>query len=71
MNLKIENTPNFVRDSSTGAIINTDVDSYTIALNRKKKLTEQQEKITELQIQLDDLLHWKQQIVELLENNNR
>jgi hypothetical protein len=71
MNLKIENAPNFVRDSSTGAIINTDVDSYTIALNRKKKLTEQQEKITELQSQLDELLQWKQQIVELLENNNR
>lgn len=68
MNLKIENTPNFVRDSNTKAIVNTDIDSYNIFLKKKKKINDQQSTIKDLQRQLEELLLWKEQIVNLLEN---
>jgi hypothetical protein len=71
MNLIVEENPSFVRDSNTKAIINIDSDSYNMALNRKKKIVEQQEKIGELQTQLDELLQWKQQIVEMLQEKNK
>ena len=70
MNLVVKDNPNFVRDSNTKAIINVDSESYTIAVNRKKKLLEQQDRIVELQQQLDDLLQWKQQIIEMLEKKS-
>lgn len=67
MNLKIEDAPNLVRDSNTRAIINTDSDSYTIFVNKKKKLRDQQTTIKDLQLQLEELLLWKQQITNLLD----
>jgi hypothetical protein len=67
MNLKIEDAPNLVRDSNTRAIINTDSDSYTIFVNKKKKLRDQHTTIKDLQRQLEELLLWKQQITNLLD----
>lgn len=67
MNLIVQENPDYVRDSNTKAIINVDSEAYTIAYNRKKMLKEQQNKITELQQQLDSLLTWKEQIVQMLE----
>lgn len=70
MNLIVQENPNYVRDSNTKAIINVDSESYLIAVNRKKKLLEQQDKIVELQGQLDDLLTWKEQIMQMLEEKS-
>jgi hypothetical protein len=67
MKLKVQDSPNYVRDSNTQAIINVDTESYNIALRRRKKNTEQQEKITELTQQLDELIAWKKQIEEMLD----
>lgn len=67
MNLIVQENPNYVRDSNTKAIINVDSEAYTIAYRRKKRLREQQNTIVELQEQLDSLLAWKEQIVQMLE----
>lgn len=71
MNLIVQDNPSYVRDSSTKAIINIDNEAFTIAYNRKKRLREQQNKISELQQQLDSLLEWKEQIIQMLDEKNK
>ena len=70
MNLILQENPQYVRDSSTKAIINVDSESYMIAINRKKNTADQANRIQELQQQLDELLQWKEQIITLLQNKS-
>ena len=67
MKIPVQDSPNYVRDSNTQAIINVDTESYDIALRRKRKNTEQQGKIAELTQQLNELVAWKKQIEEMLD----
>lgn len=70
MNLILQENPQYVRDSSTKAIINVDSESYMIAINRKKNTADQANRIQELQQQLDELLQWKEQVITLLQNKS-
>lgn len=70
MNLTVQENPSYVRDSNSKAVINVDSEAYAIAYNRKKKLHEQQNKIVELQSQLDSLIEWKNQVMQMLDEKN-
>lgn len=58
------------RDKFSNAILNRNVDSYNSAINRKKQLIENKKTIEQLKDQIEELLEWKNQIVNILEKNN-
>jgi hypothetical protein len=58
------------RDKFSNAILNRNVDSYNSAINRKRQLIENKKTIEQLKDQIEELLEWKNQIVNILEKNN-
>jgi len=64
---RIEGNNSLVRDTSTGAIINTNKSEIAKARNRKKLWKEQQEEISNLK---NDISLMKEMLAKLLEDKN-
>jgi hypothetical protein len=62
----VEENPTLERDSFSNAILNVDRAAYCAAVRRKKHIRQQENKIFELQNQVDNLLQWKEEIIKLL-----
>ena len=52
---KIKGQPGFIRDDTSGAIINNDNEAYKLYKNRRKVLKQKDEKINNLQSKVEDL----------------
>jgi hypothetical protein len=64
--IKVEENPTLERDTFSNAILNADRVAYRAAVRRKKHIRQQENKIFELQNQVDNLLQWKEEIIKML-----
>jgi len=72
--IRVENNSSLARDSSSKAIINTNIDAYKNAVQAKKRFQDQQSRIDELTSSVDylknDVDEIKQMLVKALEKMN-
>ena len=64
--IKVEENTALERDTFSNAVLNTDRSAYNAAVRRKKHIKQQENTISSLQKQVEDLLAWKEEIVKLL-----
>lgn len=64
--LKVEDAPSLERDSFSKAILNSDTATYSSVIRRKKHLRNQEQLIIELNKKVEELLLWKEEIIEML-----
>ena len=62
--VKIEDVPNFVKDSTTGAIINTDVKGYKQYMTKLSTSMQTKEDIKDLQLEMSQI---KELLIKILE----
>jgi hypothetical protein len=68
--IKVKEDPTLERDSYSGAILNSDRSAYNAAVQRKKHIRAQERTIEDLRSQVEELLSWRDQIIELLAKND-
>lgn len=73
--IKVKDNPTLVRDSYSKAIINTDVSAYNAVCHRRNMqlkhentIADLYSQIEELNNQIDNLLEWKESVIEQLSN---
>lgn len=66
MKLRIANRPSLVRDTSNGAVINTDEAALAEARKRKEAAQRKQDEIQELKQDVADLKHMLGEIIKRL-----
>jgi hypothetical protein len=64
--IKVQDDPTLERDTYSSAILNADRSAYNAAVRRKKHIKAQERTIVELQNQVDSLLAWRDEVVQLL-----
>lgn len=62
--VKIEDVENFVKDTTTGAIINTDVKGYKQYMTRQSTSRQTKEDIKDLQLEMSQI---KELLIKILE----
>ena len=62
--VKIEDVPNFVKDNTTGAIINTDVKGYKQYMTKLSASMQTKEDIKDLQLEMSQI---KELLIKILE----
>lgn len=68
--IQVVDNASLERDQFSGAILNCNFDAYNSAISRKKQLIENQKTISELKSQVEDLLNWKNEIINILKSND-
>lgn len=64
--IKVTGNDSLERDSFSNAILNCDNDAYNHAVNRKKNILENKKTIENLKAQVEELLNWKNEIINIL-----
>lgn len=68
--IKVIDNDSLERDKFSNAILNNSNEAYHSAVSRKKQLIENQKTITDLKRQVEDLISWKNEIINILKTND-
>ena len=68
--IKVENHPGYVRDTLTGAILNTNVEEIRAAKARKAAKEKEKEDINNLKNEVSDIKNMLGKIIEKLDGSN-
>jgi len=64
--IRVEGNSNLSREESSGAIVNTDIQSYKLAIKRKETYQKQREEINSLKSEMKEMKTLMVQLIEKL-----
>lgn len=68
---KVEGHPNYVRDNNTKAVINTNYSEYENYIMTRDAKIKEQERISNIEIEIDQIKESIKSIMEILKNESR